>query len=57
MNPREKAGLVLFIFGIAAITAHTENGVVIGNGMIIGYTIFMLVGVILFLWQSGKESE
>ena len=55
MNPREKAGLVLFILGIAAITAHTENGAVIGGGMIIGYMIAMLVGLVLFLWSSGKE--
>ena len=55
MNPREKAGLALFIFGMAALVAHTENGVVIGGGMIIGYMIVMLVGLVLFLWSSGKE--
>ena len=57
MNPREKVGLVLFILGIAALVAHTENGVVIGGNIVIGYTILMFVGVILFLWQSGKESK
>ena len=55
MNPREKTGLALFILGMAAITAHTENGVVVGGGVIIGYMIVMLVGLVLFLWQSGKE--
>jgi hypothetical protein len=54
MNIREKAGLVLFILGISAMVAHTENGVVIGGGMIIGYMIIMFVGLILFMWQSEK---